>query len=135
MKFCVFLALMSVNIALLNAEMPPVEAAAIPTPDAAAAAPADSAAGGATTSQLKWPDTVDLSEASGTLLAQNQSTNSLLFKQSEALIEKMTSMVNDLAKLRTDLYAKFFDLDHVTDIFVKSAETSKGALQQAAAGN
>jgi len=135
--------LITLQTCTIHAEVPPPPApdaavAPAPIPDQSqmpgalpgaipAAGPAAPAAEIPST-QLKWPETVEVTEDKPALLQIANPQIASIFKQAEKLREQMSDDLAKMLTLRADLYNSFYDLDATLDEFLQTASFSEGQL-------
>lgn len=113
----------------------PAEAeSAAPSPDTSMQTPPvmDQPAASAESTQLKWPDSIELKEEDKGIIAPTNPKIVALNAQVQEYLNQMNKVVDQITKKREELFSQYFEFDNVTDVFIQSAAQSKGEVQQAA---
>lgn len=77
--------------------------------------------------QFTWPDAITLTEDQGKAPMQTPETIEQ-FKQAVSIIDQISSIIDNLVKMRADFYQKYFDLDATLDEFFQDISIKKGSL-------
>ncbi len=108
----------------------PTEATAPAAPTEETATPLTAPAPEVKPEQLKWPETIEIDEGKESTAKTSNPDIMKLFKKVNAALDKMSSVIDQMLKARTDLYQKFFEQDAKLDDFFQQTQFSTGAIQE-----
>jgi|GEM_PF-4277195 len=83
------------------------------------------------TTQLKWPDALELNEEKSGLLANSDPEIIKIYNDSESSLNEISKIVQDISKMRDDLFAKLTEISNKADDFFQEATIQKGRLSEA----
>lgn len=83
----------------------------------------------AQSSQLKWPDTIEINETAVGVVAANETTGvNQSYEKAQKAVTEMETAIKEMTTHRTKLYGDFFEQSARTDDFIQENQVELGSL-------